>query len=196
MKKGSHSRRATHPVDALFLDRWSARAMSGAALSIDELMVLFEAARWAPSSFNYQPWRMLYARRDTPHWPLYLSLLSERNRSWAQHGAALVLFLSKLTRDDGTLSVTHAFDTGAAWENFALQASLRGLVVHGMQGFDYSRARSELHIPADFQVNAMVVVGRPGDPHQLLEDLRSREQPNDRRPLDQSLCEGLFGFKS
>jgi nitroreductase len=195
MEKGSHRRGAAHPIDALFLDRWSARAMSGAALSTEELMVLFEAARWAPSSFNYQPWRMLFARRDTPHWPLYLGLLSERNRSWAQHGAALVLFLSKLTRDDGSASVTHAFDTGAAWENFALQATLRGLVVHGMQGFDYQRARSELHVPADFQVNAMVVVGRPGDPQRLSEDQRAREQPSDRRPLAQTVCEGLFGFK-
>jgi nitroreductase len=158
------------------------------------LMLLFEAARWAPSSGNYQPWRMLYALRDTPHWPLFLGLLVESNRLWAQHGGALVLFLSKKTFDDGRVSVTHAFDTGAAWENFALQASQRNLVVHGMQGFDYDRARSELKVPADFQVNAMAVVGTPGDAQLLPESVRARERPNDRRPVSQSVREGPFSF--
>src|SRR6202049_1964620 len=147
MVKGSHARQAAHAIDSIFIDRWSPRAMSGVALSHAELLLLFEAARWAPSSMNYQPWRMLYALRDTPHWPLFLGLLNEGNRRWAQHGGALVLFISKKTIDDGRPSVTHAFDTGAAWENFALQASLRNLVVHGMQGFDYARARTEIAIP-------------------------------------------------
>jgi nitroreductase len=194
MLKGSQSRRAAHPIDTIFTDRWSPRAMSGAPLPHDELMLLFEAARWAPSSGNYQPWRMLYALRDTPHWPLFLGLLVESNRLWAQHGGALVLFLSKKTFDDGRVSVTHAFDTGAAWENFALQASQRNLVVHGMQGFDYDRARSELKVPADFQVNAMAVVGTPGDAQLLPESVRARERPNDRRPVSQSVREGPFSF--
>jgi len=172
MVKGSHSRRAAYAVDALFIDRWSPRAMSGEAVSHDELMPLFEAARWAPSSGNYQPWRMLYALRDTAHWPLFLGLLVAGNRAWAQHGGALVLFLSKKTFDDGRPSVTHAFDTGAAWENFALQASERNLVVHGMQGFDYDRARSELQIPQDYEVNAIAVVGKPGDLQLLPESVR------------------------
>jgi nitroreductase len=194
MLKGSQSRNAAHAIDTIFIDRWSPRAMSGAAVSHDELLLLFEAARWAPSSGNYQPWRMLYALRDTPHWPLFLGLLVESNRLWARHGGALVLFLSKKTFDDGRPSVTHAFDTGAAWENFALQASERGLVAHGMQGFDYDRARSELKVPQDFEVNAMAVVGKPGDPQLLPESVRARERPNDRRPVSQSVCEGPFNF--
>ena len=194
MLKGSQSRHAAHAIDAIFTDRWSPRAMSGAAISHDEMLLLFEAARWAPSSRNYQPWRMLYALRDTPHWPLFLGLLVEGNRLWAQRGGALVLFLSKKTFDDGRPSVTHAFDTGAAWENFALQASERNLVAHGMQGFDYDRARSELKIPQDFQVNAMAVVGKPGDAQLLPESVRARERPNDRRPVSQSVREGPFSF--
>ena len=194
MVKGSQARRAAHAVDSIFIDRWSPRAMSGLAITEAELMVLFEAARWAPSSSNYQPWRMLYALRDTPHWPLFLGLLVEGNRLWAQQGGALVLFLSKKTFDDGRPSVTHAFDTGAAWENFALQASERNLVAHGMQGFDYDRARSELKIPQDFQVNAMAVVGKPGDAQLLPESVRARERPNDRRPVSQSVREGPFSF--
>jgi nitroreductase len=194
MVKGSQARRAAHAIDSIFIDRWSPRAMSGLAISEAEIMVLFEAARWAPSASNYQPWRMLYARRDTTHWPLFLGLLIEGNRRWAQQGGALVLFISKTTLDDGRPSRTHVFDTGAAWENFALQASQRDLVVHGMQGFDYDRARSELNIPPDFQVDAMAVVGKPGDPQLLPESVRAREQPNDRRPVGETVREGPFSF--
>jgi nitroreductase len=194
MVKGSHARQAAHAIDSIFVDRWSPRAMSGAAIARAELMLLFEAARWAPSSSNDQPWRMLYAVRDTPQWPLFLGLLNEGNRRWAQFGGALVLFISKSTRDDGRPALTHAFDTGAAWENFALQGSKRDLVVHGMQGFDHDRARIELQIPPDFEVHAMAVVGKPGDATLLPEGLHAREQPNDRRPVSDSVCEGRFGF--
>jgi len=196
MLKGSHARQAAHAVDAIFLDRWSARAMSGAAIELAELMVLFEAARWAPSSSNAQPWRMLYALRDGAHWPLFLGLLNDGNRLWAQRGAALVVFISSITFADGRPSRTHAFDTGAAWENFALQAAARGLVVHGMQGFDYQRARGELKIPPGFEVQAMAVLGKPGDAALLPENLRARERPNDRRPVSDTVCEGPFGFNA
>src|SRR5437867_4470875 len=101
MIKGSAKRKADHPIDTIFLDRWSPRAMSGEAIQEEELMVLFEAARWAPSSFNNQPWRILYARRDTEHWPLFLDLLVEGNRAWAHNAAALLLFVSKTTFDNG-----------------------------------------------------------------------------------------------
>jgi nitroreductase len=194
MIKGSQIRQAAHAIDSMFVDRWSPRAMSGVAIAAAELMVLFEAARWAPSSRNFQPWRMLYALRDTAHWQLFLGLLSESNRHWAQLGGALVLFISSRTFDDGRHSVTHGFDTGAAWENFALQASQRDLVVHGMQGFDYARARTELAIPEQFELHAMAVVGKPGDAALLPENQRARERPNDRRPVAQTVCEGPFSF--
>jgi nitroreductase len=194
MVKGSQVRRPAHAIDSIFIDRWSARAMSGLAISEAEIMVLFEAARWAPSSGNNQPWRMLYALRDSSHWPLFLGLLNEGNRRWAQQGGALVLFISKLTLADGRPSRTHAFDTGAAWENFALQGTQRNLVVHGMQGFDYDRARSELKIPPEYEVDAIAVVGKAADAQQLPEDLRAREQPNDRRPLADTVRAGPFSF--
>lgn len=195
MEKGSDKRRADYPIDRLFLDRWSPRAMSGATLAEDELMVLFEAARWAPSSFNNQPWRVLYARRDSEHWPLFLGLLVEGNRVWAQQAAALLVFLSKTTFDhNGKPARTHSFDTGAAWVSLALQASLRGYVAHGMQGFDYERARTELKVPDDYQVEAMAAVGLPGPREELPENLRAVEAPNDRRPLAGSVFEGPFGW--
>lgn len=193
MIKGSENRQANHAIDNLFLDRWSPRAMSGEAMDEAELMVLFEAARWAPSSFNNQPWRMLYAHRDSEHWPLFFNLLVDSNKLWAQNAAALVLFISKTTFDhNGKPSITHSFDTGSAWENLALQGWLKGYVIHGMQGFDYEQARAVLNIPEEYQVEAMVAVGKPGPKEFLPEKLQQREVPSDRRKLEETICEGPF----
>jgi len=193
MIKGSDKRQADHPIDKLFLDRWSPRAMSGGAIPEKELMVLFEAARWAPSSGNNQPWRILYARRNTEHWPLFFNLLTEGNQIWVRNAAALLLFISKTTFDhNGKPSQTHSYDTGAAWENLALQGALKGYVVHGMEGFDYLRAKTELKIPDGFMVEAMAAVGMPGIKEELPETLQQRESPNERRTLAKTICEGPF----
>jgi nitroreductase len=197
MIDGSDTREplAQHPVDELFLNRWSPRALSGEAVTDEELMTLFEAARWAPSSYNNQPWRILYARRETEQWPTFFGLMVEGNQSWAKDAAALLLFVSKETFDfNGKPYPTHSFDAGAAWENLALQATMLGLVTHGMQGFDYERARTELNIPEGFRVEAMIAVGHPGDPAQLPEPLREREAPSGRKPLSEITCEGAFNF--
>jgi nitroreductase len=195
MIKGSEIRKADYPIEPLLVDRWSPRAMSGEEISVDELMPLFEAARWAPSSFNAQQWRALYARRGTEHWPIFLGLLVEGNKAWAQNAAVLVLFISRKTFEyNGEPSISHSYDTGAAWENFALQGFSQGFVVHGMEGFDYEHARTELKIPDDFQVEAMAAVGKPGAKETLPEKLRAKESPNDRRKLTESICEGPFQF--
>src|SRR5207244_3108236 len=196
MISGSEIRRADFPIEQLLLDRWSPRAMSGEEISDEELMRLFEAARWAPSSFNAQQWRALYARRGTEHWPLFFELLVEANKSWAKNAALLVLFISRTTFEyNGEPSITHSFDTGAAWENFALQGFRQGLVIHGMEGFDYERARSELHVPEEFQVMAMAAVAWPGAKESLPPKLQERESPNDRRKVTESICEGPFSFE-
>jgi nitroreductase len=195
MIKGSERREADYPVDKLFLDRWSPRALSGEEMPEEELLTLFEAARWAPSSYNNQPWRILYARRGTEHWPTFLGLLVEGNRAWAEKAAALLVFVSKETFDfNGQPYPTHSFDTGAAWENLALQASLNGLVAHGMQGFDYERARTALGIPEGFRVEAMAAVGKPGRVEDLPQHLREREAPSPRKKLAEVICEGPFRF--
>lgn len=196
MIKGNDVRRADHPIEQLFVDRWSPRAMTGETISEEDLMVLFEAARWAPSSYNNQPWRILYARRESEQWQLFFNLLVEFNQSWAKNAAVLLLFISKDTFDmNGEPSVTHSFDTGAAWENLALQGWLKGLVVHGMQGFDFDRARTVLNVPEGFKVEAMAAIGKPADASVLPEALREREAPSDRRKLDQTICEGPFCFE-
>lgn len=195
MIKGSEKRTPDHPVDRIFLDRWSPRAMSGEPIPREELMILFESARWAPSSYNNQPWRILYALRDTEQWKLFFDLLVEGNQIWAKNAGALLLFISKTTFDRNEKpSITHTYDTGAAWENLALQGFLKGYVVHGMQGFDYERARTALNIPAVFQVEAMAAVGLPASPEVLPEKLQQVESPSDRRKLEQTVCEGPFCF--
>jgi len=195
MIKGSDVRHADYPIDALFIDRWSPRAMSGEEIAEEELLTLFEAARWAPSSNNNQPWRVLYARRNTEHWPLFLNLLVEANQVWAKNAAALLVFISKTTFDhNGKPSITHSFDTGAAWAHLALQGYMKGYVVHGMQGFSYKGARTALGIPEEFQVEAMVAIGRPGDKASLPEALQNIERPNSRRKVSSSVCEGPFRF--
>lgn len=191
--KGSTARQAEHPVDSLFVDRWSPRAMSGEPVSHEDLMTLFEAARWAPSAGNTHPWRILYARRDTDHWPVFFDLLVERNQKWCRSAAALLVFISRNTNEQtGRPLPTHSYDTGAAWENLALQGTLRGLVVHGMAGFDYAKAKSALQVPDDFTVEAMAAVGKPGRIEDLPEEFQARESPNTRRPVSQLVFEGVY----
>jgi nitroreductase len=193
MRSHEVKRRPEYPVSEIFLNRWSPRAMSGEAIAENELMSLFEAAKWAPSSYNNQSWRFIYARRGTPAWDRFLGLLVEQNRQWAQRGAALIVMVSKNTMDrNGQPARTHTFDTGAAWENFAIQGSLQGLVVHGMEGFDYDRARRELAVPEGYTVEAMAVVGRPGRADDLPPALREREFPSPRKKLAEFVFEGTF----
>lgn len=186
-------RKADFPIEPLFLRRWSPRAMSGQPLSDAEMRTLFEAARWAPSTYNEQEWRFLYARRDTPQWPLFFDLLVEGNREWCRQAGLLVVILAhKVFSRNGKPNPVHLFDSGCAFENLALQGAAMGLVVHGMQGFDFDKARTSLSVPDDYAVAAMFAAGRPGDPNGLPEKLREREKPSDRLPIDQIICEGAF----
>jgi len=169
--------------------------MSGEPLSDDELFPLFEAARWAPSSYNAQLWRFIIARRQDPTtFSAFLDLLLPANAEWAKNAAALVVVVSgQLFEFSGRPAITHAFDAGAAWENLALEAARRGLVAHGMQGFDYSRAGRGLGVPPDYDVLAMIAIGKRGPVEVLSDRQRSTEHPNDRRPLSDILFQGAFG---
>jgi len=158
--KASDVRRADYPIEPLLLDRWSPRRFAGADISDAQLASLFEAARWAPSSFNHQPWRIIYGRRGGAHWDRFLTLLNPSNAKWASGAGLLLLFLSELHRPDGPAR-THAFDAGAAWQNLALQATALGLAARGIEGFDYERARAELNVPKTLSIDAMAAVGIP-----------------------------------
>lgn len=169
--------------------------MSGEPVTEEELLSVFEAARWAPSTYNEQEWRFLYARRDTPLWPTFFDLLVEANQSWCKRAAVLVVVLARnrFTRN-GKPNIVHLFDAGSAWQNAALQASSMGLVAHGMAGFDFEKARLALQVPDQFDVAAMFALGRPGDPDLLPESYRKLEVPSPRRPTKSSICEGAFDF--
>jgi nitroreductase len=191
--KGSDVRTPDRPIDPLFVDRWSPRAMTGESITQEELFRLFEAARWAPSSGNSQPWRMLYAHRDTEHWPRFFGLLAEGNKTWCVHAAVLVVFVSQTLRDGSDKVLpTHSYDTGSAWMSLAYQGWMSGYVVHGMAGFDYDRARTELGVPGNFHVNAMCAIGRPGPLENLSEALRARETPSQRKKVEEFAFEGGF----
>jgi nitroreductase len=192
--RGRDYRRPEHDIEGFFPDRWSPRAMTGEEIGREELMRMFEAARWAMSSMNNQPWRFLYALRNTPAWDVFFGFLTANNQSWCRNAAALIVVVSKTTFDfNGKPSRTHSYDTGAAWYSFALQGTRMGLVVHGMQGFNYDRAREELGVPDGYQVEAMAAVGIPGDPDDLPQALQQREQPSQRKRVEEFAFEGGFG---
>lgn len=196
LPRGRVHRTADHPIEPLFLDRWSPRAMSGEPIDEPELMRLFEAARWAPSTYNEQEWRFLYARRDSAHWPAFFGLLMEANQAWCDRASVLMVVVShKVFARDGRPNPVHTFDAGAAFENLALQGAAMGLVVHGMAGFDRGRARGALQIPDDYDVEAMIAVGHPGDPEALPPQLWARETPSGRKPVAEIAREGPFAFE-
>ncbi|MFD1564200.1 nitroreductase family protein [Haloarchaeobius amylolyticus] len=182
-----------HDIDPLFVNRWSPRAMTGEPLDDAEYLPLFEAARWAPSAFNNQHWRFIYASREDDEWDTFVDLLSEGNRAWATDAAVLAVIVSKTTFDhNGEPAPVHSFDTGAAWQNLALEGARRDLVVHGMAGFDYERAAAELEVPEEFAVEAMVAIGERAPPETLPDELQEREQPSDRKPLGEIVHRGGF----
>lgn len=186
-------RSAEHPIEDLFLQRWSPRALSGEPVEETELLRLFEAARWSPSSYNGQPWRFLYARRGTPRWQTFFDLMVEFNQGWAKDAGALVVVLSRTRFEHNDKPArTHSFDAGAAWMALALQGAAQDLVVHAMQGFDYDAAREALEVPEVFEVECMVAVGKPGQIEDLEEGLRDREKPSGRKSVDEIAFEGVF----
>jgi len=193
-------RRSSYKINPLILNRWSSRSMTSEELKDEEVMSLFEAARWAPSSGNGQPWRFIYAKRNAGEdWNRLLNLLVDFNKSWAKDAAVLIVVVSKKEFEyNGKVipSVTHQFDTGAAWENLALEATSRGLVVHGIAGFDYGRTRKDLDIPDSFDIIAMVAIGKRGGKDMLPSKFQEMEKPSDRKPLEQMVMKGRFKEKS
>ncbi len=191
--KTINGRKTEYEIDDQFLKRHSPRAMSGEKVSDEELMTLFEAARWAPSSYNAQPWRFVYAMRDTPEFENLFSFLIDFNKSWCVNAGALIVTISKKTSGkENKPNITHSFDTGSAWENLALQAQNMNLVAHGMSGFDYQMAKEKLGVPDDYNVEMMIAIGKHGKIENLPEAIRGGETPNDRQPLKEIVFKGKF----
>ena len=189
-------REAPYNINPIFVNRWSPRSMTGEEISHDDLMGLFEAARWAPSSYNNQPWRFIYAKRNTENWDRIYSLMVEGNKIWAKNASVLVVVVSRKDFEYNEKPArTYQFDAGSAWENLALEATSRGLATHAMQGFDYDKAKVDLEIPGNFDVMAMIAIGKRGQKESLPHNLQKNEYPTDRKPLQEIVMEGRFKTK-
>lgn len=193
-------RKPDHDVDPLFVDRWSPRAFTGERIRDTDLFRLFEAARWAPSANNSQPWRFIYARNGEGRWHDLLSLLNEGNLRWADKASALVVLVSRthhLRKGDTepTPLRSHSLDAGAAWASLAFQAQQSGWRTHAIGGFNREAAAGVLGIPDGYKVEVMIAIGRQGDASLLPDELKAREKPNERRPLTELVAEGRFAFE-
>lgn len=182
-------------IDPRFLDRWSPRAMRPDALTPAQLASLFEAMRWAPSCFNEQPWRVVYAESSaTEDHARLCGLLVPANQSWACRAPLLlILFARRSFSHNDKPNRTAAFDVGSAWMALALEARVLGLYSHAMAGFDTARAYSELGVdPEKYEALAAVAVGALGDPADLPENYRARETPSGRKPQSHFVFPGRF----
>jgi nitroreductase len=174
-------------VEDLILRRWSPRAYADKEVTADELKRLFEAARWAASSSNEQPWRFLVGRRGDETYQKIFNALVEFNQAWAKSAPVLVLAVAKKTfTEKGTPNRYGLHDTGAAMANLALQATADGLHTHSMAGFDNEQMRASFAIPSDYEMGAVTAIGSFGDPAILPEHLRKMEvSPRQRKPLEE-----------
>jgi nitroreductase len=193
----SDARTPTLPIAPQFTERWSPRAFTGEPMPLDTLMACFEAARWAPSASNSQPWRFVYGLAGTPAFDALLATLVPFNQGWAQHASALVAVLSTRTttppgQDAAVPAPWHAFDAGAAWMSLALEAHHQGWITHAMGGFDAAALQARLEVPDDVAVHAVVAIGRQGDKARLPDALQTRETPNQRKPLHELVAEGRW----
>ncbi|MEW9673314.1 nitroreductase family protein [Ammoniphilus sp. 3BR4] len=184
-------RQPTYEIDPVFLNRWSPRSFLEKEVPQDVLLSLFEAARWAPSAFNLQPWRFILARTKEDREKFY-PFIGEFNRTWCEKAPVLALIISKVASDNGP-NRSHSFDTGSAWGYLALEAVKKGLITHPMTGFDFDKAREALNVPEDYAIEALIAIGYQGEKNALPDHLQQREQPSPRRPLEESLFEGGFG---
>lgn len=180
-----------YPIHSLLASRYSSRAMSGEEIENNELFSLFEAARWAPSCYNTQPWRFLYAKRSTKQWDMFFAPLVEFNQRWCESASALIVLLSMKENDHGPLS-SHSLDCGSAMMSLILQGTSKGYVVHPMTGFSSEQLRSSLQIPETYEIEAMIAVGFPAPKTVLPPFIRQEEKITTRNSLDQIVKEGIF----
>ncbi|RAI57877.1 nitroreductase family protein [Roseicella frigidaeris] len=179
---------AAHPIAPLIAQRWSPRSFTGAPLPPGAIERLLEAARWAASSNNLQPWHFIVARRDAEPeaFATLLGVLSPNNRDWARQAGALLLSVARTHNPTNGNPLRHGWhDTGAATALLALQAAALGLQAHAMAGFDAAAARSAFAVPEGFDPVAAIAIGEVGPPEALPEALAARETaPRQRRPIE------------
>ncbi|MBL9072567.1 nitroreductase family protein [Tabrizicola sp.] len=189
-------RQTDHPVAPEFPARWSPRSFTDRELSEGEVMSLLEAARWAPSASNHQPWRLVWTRRGEAGFAAIADTLTGNNPLWAGKAAVLFAVASKdtvLNREGAEVANhTAGFDTGAAWMSLALQAQTMGLFAHAMGGFDKDRLAAAVGLPDSHTLHCVVAVGEQGPAKALPDHLREREKPSGRKPVSEFSVHGRF----
>jgi nitroreductase len=186
------------PVHDLIRHRWSPRAFSDKPVDREILASLFEAARWAPSSNNEQPWAYFVATKDNAEdFAKMVGVLVEFNADWAKNAPVLLLAVSRLKFPNGNPNRNAFYDTGAATALLSVEATARGLAVHQMAGFDPAKAKQVFEIPEDCEPIAAIAIGFPGDPNSLSQKLQDRENaPRTRKPLTEFVMSGRWGHTS
>ncbi|MBC5775121.1 nitroreductase family protein [Pontibacter sp. KCTC 32443] len=182
-------------VHNLIQDRWSPRAFDSKPVEDEKLEAIFEAARWAPSAMNEQPWRFVFATKNNPEaYEKLLSCLVEANQLWAKNAPVLILSVAKANySNNGNRNAYAWHDTGMATANLALQATELGLHLHIMGGFSADKAREVLGIPEGYEPVSMMAIGYLGDPSQLPDHLKAREvAPRNRKPLQELVFNGIW----
>jgi len=184
-------RPAAHPVHPIILNRWSSRAFANEAVTEEQLYTVLEAARWAPSASNSQPWRFYVAKTEDEK-SLFQQFINPRNRVWADKAAAYILIASAKINKEGNPQGSHAFDTGAAWGAIAFQANALGLNTRAIGGYDREAARKVLNVPEDIELHAVITLGAKGTIEDLDASFHEAEKPSARRTLEESILPIVF----
>ncbi|WP_236570658.1 nitroreductase family protein [Paenibacillus sp. An7] len=180
-------RNAEYPVDPLFIERWSSRSFADKSVSSETLYTVLEAARWAPSSSNLQPWRFAVAQTEEEH-TLFQQFILPGNRLWTDKAPVLILIASDKRRDDsGEINSAHKFDAGTAWGYLSIQANLLGLSTRAIGGFNHEKAIEVLGLPEYIEPHAVVALGYQGTLDQLDEKFHDKDKPTGRRKLSESI---------
>lgn len=191
-------REPEHPINPIFHERWSARSFTGETMPHADILTMFEAARWAHSSANRQPWRFTYAMRGDANFEQYVQFLDDGNREWAHKAAAVVIVISarrtKPTDGSAPRNIgTHSLDTGCALQSFTLQAAMMGYIAHPMGGVLPEKIREELDFAdEDYKVECGIAIGKLAPKEELPERFQEREKKSQRRPLTETAFRGEF----
>ena len=189
-------RQPDHPVAPQFPARWSPRSFTDRDVTEAEVMSLLEAARWAPSASNHQPWRLVWARRGEEAFGAIRATLTGANPVWTGQAGVLFAVASKdtVTNREGVevANRTAGFDTGAAWLSLALQAQTMCLAAHAMGGFDKDALAAAVGLPDGHTLHCVVAVGEQGPAEALPDDLKAREKPSGRKPVAEIAVHGRF----
>lgn len=195
----STERKPDHPVNPIFIKRWSARSFTGETMPEQDLLTMFEAARWAHSASNRQPWRFSYALRGDANFDQFVQFLDDGNQQWAHRAAAVVIVLSAkfTTPADGAAPRpigTHSLDTGCALQSLTLQAAMMDYIAHPMAGIEKERIATGLGLDQErYKIECGIAIGRLGPPGQLSEKHQAQEEKkSQRRPLSETAFRGMF----